>query len=616
MKPPWSLKFHTKLVLTYLIFIMGILVISSTAAYLYFKQFVMKKAQEESMQIAVEMQNKLEDTMKEMETIADSLQEDNVVMEQMRRCDTENITAGNRLEHSYALKIALLDSMGPYSNLHRVSVLNDKGDFVSTNNIIYNAGEIADMVKKADWYTEIVGNHRDSLFIYDHYDQWMNAKYTKMFSYVKPLVSGGGIVGFVEIQSGVDIFGEMVTNQEATRMIVSRENEVLFSNRAFYGQFAAAVYRSAIGREQSGIKMIVNPITQNQQMMAFTVADKGLSILIAQDVSLLMKAVYTVKQGVVFTILGIFIVSMIFVYVFSKKLTIPLRRLKSVIDSTDSVDLTETPREEKAAGGRGGDEVALIEDSFYKMQSRLKNAMAREIQLRSMQNKAHFDALQARINPHFLYNTLGVIGGMCYEASQCEIGEMCASLAQMFRYSTANADSPATLGEELAHARDYLLLMKKRYEHRLEYMIEADDALLGRRLPKLVIQPMIENSIIHGFQNQWVEVIRIQVKVSLDKGGRICIAVADNGKGFDQEVLAGLQEKIAKYRRQVARREELEAAKGKNMGILNTFVRICLYFNGEAGMQLENLPDTGARVVIWIPAMEGEGEDVSGNGGG
>ncbi len=601
MKNFWNLKFHTKLILVYLLFVMGILILSSSAAYLYFKQYVIERAEAENKQIVVKMKETLENTIKEMEAIAVSLQEDWTIVEQMQLCDSDNLTGSNRLEYSYASKIALLDSVGPYRNLHRVSIYNDKGDMISTNSIIYDSQEIQQMVKESAEYYEIINKGKESVFIYDHYDKWMNAKYTKVLSYVKPLKNREKIIGFIEIQSGLNTLAEATSNDETIKMIVTQDNEVLFSNRAYYGEFAAAMYSSAIGEESNGMKTIINLITQKEQMLVFERTENDLIVLMALDMDQIMKAVDVVKRGIMITLLVISLVSICFIYIFSKRLTIPLRRLKAEIDAADSVEFVTTREEQEGREEKFKDEISLIEDSFFEMQVRLKKAMDREIQMRSVQNKVRFDALQARINPHFLYNTLGIIGGMCYEANQFEIGEMCSSLAQMFRYTTAKTDSPVTMQEEIEHAKDYLMLMKKRFEHRLEYTIETEEDLMGEKIPKLVIQPLIENSIIHGFQNQWIDVIKIRVTIKRREDHTTYIAIEDNGNGFDEKIRTQLLEAMQKYKRQVAEKEVLENVDGKGMGILNTYIRICFYFHGKADMFLENLKPAGAKVASYLP---------------
>ena len=219
---------------------------------------------------------------------------------------------------------------------------------------------------------------------------------------------------------------------------------------------------------------------------------------------------------------ALFALLFICVYLLVRYTNRPILQLSRRVKETTLTGLPEQSGQEIAS-----DEVKELERSFDHMLQRLKTSV-------ELEQQAYLKALQAQMNPHFLYNCLCVISSL--SSAECEnsaIPNFCSHLASMLRYETTYRNETVTLAEELDNVRDYLALMKVRYEHHFSYEIEIDESLLSLPLPRLVLQPLVENCFSHGFKSvepPW----RLSIRVFREEN-RWVIRVADNGCGFPEE---------------------------------------------------------------------------------
>ncbi len=204
---------------------------------------------------------------------------------------------------------------------------------------------------------------------------------------------------------------------------------------------------------------------------------------------------------------------------------------------------------------------------------------------------AHMLALQAQMNPHFLYNSLNTIGAMAEEGMTEEVTSMCQDITSILRYISSDKESVSTVEEELEHCSLYLNCMKMRFKDKFTYEFDIDDNLLEMKIPKLCIQLLIENSV--KFVSKTAPPWYIRIEGYID-AGQWLISVKDNGPGFDPEVdrhLRSQMDEILKYSR-------LPSLELDGMGILNIFIRFYLLFGHSFLFQFGNLPEGGAFVIV------------------
>lgn len=262
---------------------------------------------------------------------------------------------------------------------------------------------------------------------------------------------------------------------------------------------------------------------------------------------------------------------------------------KPITQLSENVRKIALPGEKLAQVDGGIDEIEELEDSFSQMLSRISEASARE-------KKAYALALQAQMNPHFLYNTLAVIAAQGLEDGNEKVYGMCAGLSDMLRYVAAYESVTVKLSDEINHTKNYLELMKARYEEYFDYSIDVDDNLLDMPVPKLFIQPLAENCFKHGFRDvepPW------HIEIAMHGTRKAWkLRIKDNGSGISPDVVQNILARAEKFS------ETSEIGSIGGLGTVNTIVRLRLTHNSNTKCIING--DDGAEIII----MTGEDNHV------
>ena len=238
-------------------------------------------------------------------------------------------------------------------------------------------------------------------------------------------------------------------------------------------------------------------------------------------------------------------------------------------------------------------ELHSLEHVFNDMMLRLRDSAANEIVLREGALQAQFSALQSQINPHFVYNTLNIISAKSMETGNLEVIEICDRFAAMLRYSTDTRSRTATLAEEIENVRSYLYLAKSRYEDFLEFTIDIPEDLTGITIPKLTLQPIVENALTHGYNGQNMQ--RRLTILGWREAKNLVVEVSDNGTGFSPEVLSRLRVAFMDIESGKLR----TAGTDGHIGLANTYLRLYYYSQGTMRISIENRD--GAVVRLTFP---------------
>ncbi|MFZ5825838.1 MAG: histidine kinase [Bacillota bacterium] len=258
----------------------------------------------------------------------------------------------------------------------------------------------------------------------------------------------------------------------------------------------------------------------------------------------------------------------------------PLERLRSLMRQVEKADFATS------FNARYDDEVGDLGRSFNHMTSRL-NELVRQVEHEQQQKRyAELKALQAQMNPHFLYNTLDSIYWKAQLKDHQSVAEMVVSLSRLLRLGLNKGEEITTLGLELEHTDIYLQLQKRNYEHLFAYTVEASPGVIDVPCPKLILQPIVENSLLHGFSGMSDGG---QIRVSAERDGdRVLITLTDNGRGLPEDT------------------SPLETG----FGLRNVQERLRLHFGPEYGVTFANGPGGGTQVTVTLPARTGGVPDV------
>ncbi|MDF3002557.1 MAG: ypdA 16 [Bacillota bacterium] len=275
------------------------------------------------------------------------------------------------------------------------------------------------------------------------------------------------------------------------------------------------------------------------------------------------------------------------------------RPLSSFEDSLDRSIETEMGSE--ALLDNLSDDI-LFKNKIKDLVEKCANEMIRENSAEMLDKQAELAALQSQINPHFLYNTLETIRGYALIDDNNDIAKIVEALAAFFRYSINRRADLVTLRDELVNIQNYMMILKFRFNNRftLEIIIDDDDSkAYDYFIPKLILQPIVENAIFHGLED-CVEGGRVTIEV-IETEKNLLITVSDNGKGMDGKALNDLNERIRSAERNL---EAYKSGAHRNTGIAlsNIQKRIQLLFGPDYGLSVYSTVNQGTDVELTIPA--------------
>ena len=238
----------------------------------------------------------------------------------------------------------------------------------------------------------------------------------------------------------------------------------------------------------------------------------------------------------------------------------------------------------------GASEFQQLAHHFNHMLNHLEQLMMEARKQEQLARVYELKALSSQINPHFLYNTLDTIIWMAEFQDTTRVVSITKALATYFRLALNGGEDLISLSKELDHVRQYLFIQQQRYEEKLSYEIQVDENIPEILLPKLVLQPLVENAIYHGI-DQKREGGKISIFCHRSPEG-VKIAVEDNGMGMKPEMLHSLQKHLQKCQGEHS---------GDSIGLKNVDSRLKLYYGRERGLQIESVYEQGTRVYFDIP---------------
>ncbi|WP_223066964.1 cache domain-containing sensor histidine kinase [Paenibacillus caui] len=274
----------------------------------------------------------------------------------------------------------------------------------------------------------------------------------------------------------------------------------------------------------------------------------------------------------------------------SFKLTSPIKQL------TKSIKQIKLRKLKLDIDSKSTDEVGVLADAIRYMVETIDSLIMQELRLELANKDNQLKALQAQINPHFIYNTLQSIGAVALQNNVPKIYSLTSSLGMMMRYNMNTNESVVPLSKELTHVESYIELQKQRFKQRLSFVMESGKEVLHVKVPKMILQPLVENCFKHGFEHN-KEAWEIRLSVQAEDDG-VRIAIEDNGIGIPQERLSFLQKQLS--------RAPASPDTGGSIGLINVVSRIQLFFNQEARIEISNREPSGFAVVIWFPADKEE----------
>lgn len=510
----------------------------------------------------------------------------------------------NYFDYHYPQKYRFMDALrsinSPKDTATRISVIDNSGNFVTFGSGGFDSLAAAAAAKQLEFSKNLDLKSTDFILMPPELDRWqLNPSGSPMISLRRSMLGtdyGFVKLGEVEIQKDYAAIEKIcILNVPSMQVVVfDSEMRLIFPYKGL-NEPKLDMYRKAIkdGRSEN----LFNLKGQGESdMVSFTKsAYSGYYIMLVQPKSdyekpVLVLVKYTILLGSILMVLTI-----LFIFLMTKSLTSPIRSLRNAILSGTYDNPLLRPADQDSHLVQN--EIDLLRRSFKKMADRLNQSANEIIQARSSEMQAHFLALQAQMNPHFLYNSLMRISVASEEAGNYDVKEMTSQLSIMLRYVTAMDNQQVMFIDEFEHAKRYLNFIKWRYEDRFVFEIHVDERMYTIQVPKLIIQPLLENSVNHGFmkvRSTWHLIIRGKYESEQDWH----IEVEDSGYGFEEETLAHLLGQLDQFKQRMKAGNYQNDLEIGGLGLVNLYIRLWILLKDNLIFQITNRNEGGAIVRI------------------
>lgn len=592
--------FHIKnrLFFVYTLYSCTITVLLALGFYFYAGNILEANSREVLVQTCDKVHAKLETTLSDMDTIC--LQAiSNADLREILRKSNESYTSYNYFDyHDNAVLSNILVSINsPLLNNYRISIFDTNRNFLTIGSLDINSEKSYQILNP---YLQILSETGSQFLVYPpHSDNWVSYSPETVFSFVRiipNIQSVNEVLGYIEVQQPYSMISDICnweTPPDISVTIFDRNHQLIFPYDTL-SEDAERVYLDILSREEEFGKHSGSP---NLYFYQQSLEHYGWTVLLTQKENDFCTSEKMLQKVLILFTISFTVCSAWIISWFTKRLTQPINNLRKSVETVSelnsTIDLTDEVYD---------NEILMLKDAFNQAFTKLNAAMQQAIIADHDQMQAHLFAMQAQMNPHFLFNTLMAISGIADEQGDTKIVLICNKLSSMLRYVSSFRDATVHLKEEMAYVENYLELMKVRYEEFLVYEFDVDASLLDYAVPKLIIQPIVENCFSHGFRDILPPYhVAIELKQC---GNHLEICVTDNGEGFTDEYLREFREKIAAYEKDFDIHHYVQTGKLGGLGLINIYLRLRLKYRSEIQMKIGNNSAQGAYVQLIIPIEE------------
>lgn len=592
-------KIKNRLFVTYTLYSFLITIILVGCFYIY----AGKQMDENSTQVLIQTSDKLESKISGVLHQMDTTTLQVIANSQIRSILNESNEAhmfDNYYDYHYKRELSktLVSINSPLSNNYRISIFDNRHSFFTIGTVDSDYQQCYNIINQYLPYLE----NKDRQYVVSppHSDEWMKRYSPIVFSFVRviPYIESSGIrLGYVEIQQPYDMLSNICgkdIRSDLDVVILDREQNIIYP---YDDQFSENV-KTALEVDRRSEMGTVAQTEDGDYFIQREVGDFGWTITMLQSKEAFSESKFTLGWSMLlFTLLFLFF-SAITILWFTSKITTPINNLRNSVEQISNLDASI-----QLENGNYSDEIVMLKDAFNHMIHKLNIAMQESIAASREQLQAHMLAMQAQMNPHFLFNILMAVSSIADEHEDQQIVKICDKLSSMLRYVSSYRDSTVMLEKEVQHVNNYMDLMKVRYEEFLTYCCDIAPEALSVEVPKLIVQPIVENCFLHGFKNS-LPPYRVGIRIEKKKNC-LEIRVTDNGEGFTPQYIEDFKKKLELYKNQFDVNEYVHSTELGGLGLFNIYLRLRLRYQDGVQMQIGNNREKGSFVSIEIPIQEG-----------
>ena len=579
-------RFHSirsAILSSYFIVVMIALAVFALVALRYTEKTVLENAEEYSIQLIEQVNSDIDSYMDYLHNISVLIASDGDVQDYLFRNHMTDLERTDRFKRITTQFATIMDTRDDIVN---IGIIGDERYIINSGYYKMNENVVLD---ELDWVQETRNKKGVTVISSSHVQNLVDGKYEWVITLAKSLSKKGNpdIKGLFFVDLNYSSISELCSKisfgSKGYIYILDGDGNLIYhpQQQLLYSGLKQEKIQEVLQCKENTF------VTDDGKLYSISTSkETGWTVVgVAYTEELLKNSDETIRIYFISAIL-ILMAAFVLAYVLSYGITKPIKVLG------DSMKEVEKGNFDNAAlEVQGQNEIARLSTTFNIMTTEIKHLMEQNVEQQRQKRKSELKALQAQINPHFLYNTLDSIIWMAEWGKTKEVVLMTSSLAKLLRQSISNQNELVRVEEEVEYTKSYLTIQKMRYKDKLGYEVLVSPEVLGRKIPKLVLQPLVENAIYHGIKykegkgNVTIEGVR--------EGNDMILKVSDDGVGMNAEQLGKIFEK-----------RETDTRKN-GVGVLNVHERIQLYYGAEYGLRFYSEEMKGTRVEVRIPWEEG-----------
>jgi two-component system sensor histidine kinase YesM len=561
------------------IFVMSIL------SYNIVEDTVRRNSRDYSYQLIEQVNTNIESYITYMENISQMVLENYDVREYLGYYDTSTNISDETLEQRISGYFRSI--INARSDISSIMVFGANGKFISNRR--YIRLNKSNNPEDQDWYKKAIEAGGKPVISSSHVQNVIENEYRWVVTLSRELSinNGENSLGVFLVDLNYSVINNMCNKIELGEkgyiFIIDRNGNIVYhpQQQLIYSNTKTEMIDQVLKSTDSNF--IAGEGKERKMYTIKESANTGWKIIGVNYVDELVSNKKDIQRSFLMGGLGFFVITILLSVFISSRISRPVKTLEA------SMKKVEKGNFDIKVNIENSNEIGELSKTFNIMIEKIKELMLQNNKEQELKRKNELKALQAQINPHFLYNTLDSIVWMAESKKSEEVVLMTSALAKLFRTSISKGEEVISINNEIEHIKNYLIIQKIRYKNKLDFEIDVDDEILHNKVLKIILQPLVENSIYHGIKNKdGIGIITIKGRRIQDK---ILLQVIDNGTGMTP---AEIDKVFNKKGRQ----------SGSGIGVYNVNQRIKLYYGDEYGLGYESEIDKGTIVSVWLPVID------------
>ena len=592
----WNLHFQKRL----FIITMGLFLITILLIFLGFSYYIVKDMEAKSKDYFINMSEKsrqrIEQFVDNMQSVSMQIVANNTIQNTyLSALESENLSIKYfdiHPEEKFKIRRECAAINNVTNSVQKIYIYSKPNAFFSYNSYTLDYKHIQTMMDQ----TNVDQTNWDSKYYYmlagPHKDTWSDDS-ALVISLYRPLITTYSTqekIAMIEIENSYSKLETACDNSEYddySIVLVDQKTQAVVYPYEKYDEKTEEYYINESNSTNKGFYIKQDKDGNKQLLYNVKISNSSWEIIVSQPFSNYVNPLKNIVFLIGFFFLICVIVASFGVYLTTIKLSLPIIELRK---SLDEITIEKTKIDTQF---HTNNEIEQLREKINAVLFALKDSIRKLNISQEAEYEAKIQSLQAQINPHFLYNSLMAISAAGQEEENAKVQKMCTQLSSLFRYSYSN-DAVSTIGSEISNITTYLEFMKNRYLDELQYKIIFDQSLKDNLIPKLLLQPLIENCFTHGFKS-----IKPPLYIGVDcefEGNQWTIHVTDNGGGFSEKKLKEINEQISKIDDDFRDNLYGISIDTKNQALLNVYIRLKAMY-GEKAKMLISYSEKGGTVI-------------------